>query len=92
MLQRARYGGPVAGRPVHAEHDALAELGRQHRAAAVPAPGVHGHDPLHRPGLLQQAVDDMRQPGGTVVSDDDRRYDMLRVRFTAQLGTALLLK
>ncbi len=89
VLQGARHRGAVPGGPVHAEHHALAQLGGQHRAAAIPAAGVDGHHALDRPGLLQQRVEDVRQPGSAVVGDDDRRDDMLGIRFGRRQGGLL---
>ncbi len=79
VLQRAGDRRAVARAPVHAEHDRLAEQAREHRAAAIPAAGINGDHALHRPGLLQQRLDDLRQPCGTVMRDDHRRDDVLRV-------------
>ncbi len=89
VLQRALNGRRVPGAPVHAEDNRLAEEAGEHSAAAVPAAGVDGHDPLDRPGLLKEGFDDLGQPRGAVVRDDDRRDDVLRVGLIRrQLGSA----
>jgi hypothetical protein len=86
VLQRARHRCGVAGTAVHPEDDRLAELARQHGAAPVPAARVDGDDPLHRPGLAKQRAEDMRQPGGAVVRDDDRGDDVLGIRVVRRQG------
>jgi hypothetical protein len=50
---RAGNRGAVTGAPVHPEDDLLAEPLGQDRTAAVPASGVDGDHPLHRPGLAE---------------------------------------
>ena len=71
--------GAVAGTPLHAEDDRLAQQAGEDGAAAIPAAGVDGDDALHRPGLIEQRLDDARQPRGTVMRDDHRRDDVLRI-------------
>ena len=86
--QRVRDGRAVAGPAVHAEHHRAAQQLGEHRPAAVPAAGVHGHDPLHRPGLAEQRLGDTRQPRGAVVSDDHRGNDVLALRVSCRHESA----
>ena len=80
VLDCAAHRRGVTGAAVHPEDSAWPELSRQHRAAAIPAAGVHGDDALHGLGLLGQRVHQTRQPRGTVVSDDDRGDHVLGIR------------
>ncbi len=86
--ERVRDGRAVAGLAVHPEHHRAAQQLGEHGAAAVPAAGVHGDDPLHRPGLAEQRLRDMRQPRGAVVSDDHRGYDVLALRVSCRHESA----
>ncbi len=73
-------GDAVTGAALHPEHRRAAERLREHRAAAVPAAGVDGDNPLYRPALVRYRLRDMRQPRGTVMGDDHRGNNVLAVR------------
>jgi hypothetical protein len=74
--QRDRDGFPVARAPVHAEHRVVPDQLGEHRPAAVPAAGVHPHDPLDPVGLCLQRLDEPGQQASTVMRDDDRGNGM----------------
>ena len=84
VTQRVRDGRAVAGPAVHAEHHRASQQLSQHGPAAVPAAGIHGDDPLHRPGLAQQRFGDTRQPRGAIVGDDHRGDDVLALRVSCR--------
>jgi hypothetical protein len=81
-------GGRVAGAAVHAEHGAAAEGLGEHGPAAVPAAGVDADHPLDGPGLVHQGFGGARNPRGSIVSDDDRGDDVLRLRVIRRHGSA----
>ncbi len=89
VRNRAPHRCRVTGTAVHPEHRALAELGGKHRAATVTAAGVHRHDPLDRPGLLVQRINQMLQPRGAVVRDDHRGYHVLGMGVSWRQGFRL---
>ena len=86
--ERVRDGRAVSGLAVHPEHDRAAQQLGEHGPAAVPAAGIHGDNPLHRPGLAEQRLRDMRQPRGAIVSDDDRGDDVLALRVSCRHESA----
>jgi len=80
VLERDRDRLAVAGAPVHPEYRVMPDQVGEHRAAAVPAPGVHPDDPLDLVGLRMQRLDEPGQQAGAVVRDDDRGDDMAGLR------------
>ena len=80
VAQRLGDRGSIPRAAFHAEHRRPAERLGEHRSAAIGAAGVHGHDPLHRPGLLRHGIHDTRKPRGAVVGDNHHGDDVWAVR------------
>jgi hypothetical protein len=68
-LLEAEPDGRRVGRAAVGGGDRAVRLGQQLRAG-VAARGVDRDDPVDRPALRPDAVDDGRQPPGTVMADE----------------------